>query len=186
LDHLFVTPEAGAAANDRDTRDTAVLRPSAQDFKKPVVSANFIPAAFSDRALSVCGYLDSRFKGFGYEHAEHSARLVRAGFGGEMRMSERGELEPHYYLLSADLTVSTDDSYRDEKSLATNWATWERMYGDPAYRHPWRTTDEFRQFRREMRDAARTANFSLAQRLSLETRWRRWRRSPEAVSSAHL
>jgi len=154
----------------------------------PFVSASLSGqcAVFSDRALSVCGYLDSRFKGYGYEHAEHSARLVRAGFGGEMRMSERGELEPHYYLLSADLTVSADDSYRDEKSLASNWTTWERMYGDPPYRHPWLTTGEFRQFRREMREAARAANFSLAQRLSLETRWRRWRRSPEAASSAHL
>ena len=142
--------------------------------------------AFSDRALSVCGYLDSRFKGYGYEHAEHSARLVRAGFGGEMRMSERGELDPHFYLLQADLTVCADESYRDEKSLAANWTIWERMYGEPVYRHPWRTTGEFRQFRIEMREAARAANFSLAQRLWLESRWRRWRRPPEAAPQANL
>ena len=134
--------------------------------------------AFSDRALSVCGYLDSRFKSYGYEHAEHSARLVRAGFGGEMRMGPRGELDPHYYLLAADLTVYSDESYRDEQSMAANWDTWTKMYGDPVYRHPWRTKKEFRQFRREIRAAIRRANFSMARRLMLQTRWRRWRQPP--------
>jgi GT2 family glycosyltransferase len=137
-------------------------------------------AAFSHSALAVCGYLDSRFKGYGYEHAEHSSRLVRAGFGGEMRMTERGELEPHYYLLASDLAVSSDESYRDEKSLAANWTAWERMYGDPIYRLPWRTGGEFRQFRQEMRAGFRSARFSLPYRLLLETRWARWRRPPGA------
>lgn len=130
--------------------------------------------AFSHRALLVCGYLDPRFKGYGYEHAEHSARLVRAGFGGEMRMTERGELEPHYYLLAADLTVLDDESYRDEESLAANWTTWARMYGDPVYRYPWTTKDEFRQFCREMKSASARANLSMARRLKLQARWARW------------
>jgi hypothetical protein len=119
--------------------------------------------------------MDPRFKGYGYEHAEHSSRLVRAGFGGEMRMTERGELEPHYYLLAADLTVLSDESYRDEESLAANWITWTRMYGDPAYRYPWTTKDELRQFRREMNSAATRAGLSMARRLVLEARWARWR-----------
>lgn len=141
-------------------------------------------AAFSHRALSVCGYLDPRFKGYGYEHAEHSSRLVRAGFGGEMRMTERGELEPHYYLLAADLSVLADESYRDENSLAANWIAWTRMYGDPVYRNPWRTKEEFRQFRQEMRSATNRGNFSPARRLLLEGRWAQWRRmtSPPAKS----
>ena len=145
----------------------------------PFVSASLSGqcAAFSDPALSICGYLDSRFKGYGYEHAEHSARLVRAGYGGEMRMSERGELEPHYYLLAAELTVCTDESYRDEKSLAANWTTWERMYGDPVYRYPWRTKDEFRQFRMEMARARRFANLSMLRRLRLAAQWAGWRRT---------
>lgn len=134
-------------------------------------------AAFADRALSVCGYLDSRFKGYGYEHAEHSSRLVRSGFGGEMRITESGELEPHYYLLAADLSVSSDESYRNEKSLAANWTTWERMYGDPVYRYPWRSKDEFRQFRQEMGPAARSANLSFSRRLRLAAQWMRWCRA---------
>ncbi len=88
----------------------------------PFVSASLSGqcAVFHREALRVCGFLDSRFKGYGYEHAEHSSRLVRAGFGGEMRMSERGETAPHYYLLDSDLTVSADHSYRDEESMALN------------------------------------------------------------------
>ena len=143
-------------------------------------------AAFSDRARSACGYLDSRFKSYGYEHAEHSSRLVRAGFGGEMRMTDRGELEPHYFLLAADLTVSSDESYRDEASLAANWDTWTRMYGEPIYRQPWRTREEFRQFRDEMRSATRRAKFSTARRLRLEARWRQWRRPPESPARAPI
>lgn len=131
--------------------------------------------AFSRRALLVCGYLDPRFRGYGYEHAEHSARLVRAGFGGEMRTTERGELEPHYYLLAADLTVLSDESYRDEESLAANWIAWTKMHGDPIYRFPWRTTREFRQFRREMRAAVRRSPISLMQSLKFETQWVQWR-----------
>jgi GT2 family glycosyltransferase len=135
-------------------------------------------AVFSHRALSICGYLDSRFKGYGYEHAEHSSRLVRAGFGGEMRMAERGELEPHYYLLASDLTVFSDESYRDEESMAANWTAWERMHGESIYRFPWRTKDELQQFGREMREAIRRGRFSAAGRLKLEVRWLRWRRRP--------
>jgi hypothetical protein len=118
--------------------------------------------------------MDSRFKSFGYEHAEHSSRLVRAEFGGEMRITDRGELEPHYYLLAADLTVVSDESYRDEESLAANWIAWTKMYGNPVYRHPWRTTEEFLQFHGEMRAATRRANFSPARRLILEAKWARW------------
>ena len=145
--------------------------------ESPLLSASLSGqcAAFSHHALSVCGYMDPRFKGYGYEHAEHSSRLVRAGFGGEMRMTERGELDPHYYLLAADLTVLSDESYRDEESLAANWITWTRMYGDPVYRHPWTTKDEFRQFRREMKSAAARADLSLGRRLNLEARWAGWR-----------
>jgi glycosyltransferase involved in cell wall biosynthesis len=131
--------------------------------------------AFSDRALSVCGYLDSRFKSYGYEHAEHSARLVRAGFGGEMRMTERGELDPHYYLLAADLTVHSDESYRDEQSMTANWVTWTKMYGEPPYRYPWRTKHDFRQFRREMTVAVQQMKLSAGERIVLQGRWWRWR-----------
>jgi glycosyltransferase involved in cell wall biosynthesis len=134
-------------------------------------------AAFSHSALSVCGYLDSRFKGYGYEHAEHSARLVRSGFGGEMKISKRGEEDPHFYLLAADLSVSPVESYRDEDSLDANWLAWTKMYGDPTYRHPWRTRAEFRQFRCEINTATRQTDFSLARRLMLAAKWNRWRRA---------
>jgi glycosyltransferase involved in cell wall biosynthesis len=156
--------------------------------EKPFLSVSLSGqcAAFSERALSLCGYLDSRFKSYGYEHAEHSARLVRAGFGGEMRMTERGQLEPHFYLLAADLTVQSDESYRDEASLAANWDRWTKMHGDPVYRHPWRTKEEFRQFRQEMRSALRGANFSAIRRLMLESCWRRWRQTPAPAPAAIL
>ena len=125
-------------------------------------------AVFHREALKVCGFIDSRFKGYGYEHAEHSSRLVRAGFGGEMRMAERGEIDPHYYLLASDLSVSADHSYRDEESMALNWIAWSKMYRDPLYRPCWRTTDGLLQFWKEMRTASSRGNFSYRRRLSVD------------------
>src|SRR2546423_1705047 len=142
--------------------------------------------ALSRAALSVCGYLDSRFKSYGYEHAEHSARLVRSGFGGEMRMAKRGEIDPHFYLLKADFTMVPNQSHSNDQSAASNWAAWEKMYGDPAYRYPWRTKDEFRQFRQEMRAAVRGAKFSLRRRLRFEARWPRWRPSSKPARRTNL
>ena len=37
---------------------------------------------FSREALDTIGYMDTRFRGYGYGHVDHSARLVRAGYGG--------------------------------------------------------------------------------------------------------
>ena len=123
------------------------LVPSARLGEKGSVDSPFLSlslsgqcAAFSRQALAVCGFMDSRFKSYGYEHAEHSSRLVRAGFGGEMRMAGSGQLEPHYYFLAADLSVSADESFRNEESLAFQFDYLDNMHGDPVYRHPWRTT----------------------------------------------
>jgi hypothetical protein len=90
-------------------------------------------------------------------------------------MTEREELEPHYYLLAADLTVLSDESYRDDESLAANWIAWTKMHGDPIYRFPWRTIREFRQFQREIRAAVCRSHISLIQRLKLEMKWVQWR-----------
>ena len=139
--------------------------------------------AVSCAALSGCGYLDSRFKSYGYEHAEHSDRLVRSGFGGEMRMAKRGEIDPHFYLLKADFTTVPNTSHWNDESVASNWATWEKMYGDPPFRYPWRTKDEFREFRKEMRRGAREMGLPIWRRFMLETRWLRWRANSVHVST---
>ena len=131
--------------------------------------------AFSRRALSVCGFFDSRFKSYGYEHAEHSSRLVRAGFGGETRPGKRGKSVPCYYLLAANLTMLGAPSYRNEESLGSNWDAWKKMRRDPIYRHPWRTREEFRQFRGEINAATRCANLSRTRRMILRAKWARWR-----------
>jgi glycosyltransferase involved in cell wall biosynthesis len=131
--------------------------------------------AFNRTAISTCGYFDSRFRSYGYEHAEHSARLVRSGFGGEMRMAKRGEIDPHFYLLKADFTILPNESYWDDKSVASNWTAWEKMYGDPVYRYPWRSAVEFRQFRNEMLTAPDCPSSRLQRRWKIRRYWMRWR-----------
>jgi glycosyltransferase involved in cell wall biosynthesis len=150
----------------------------AGDVSSPIISPRVSAqcAAFSREALNVCGFVDTRFTTCDYEHAEHSGRLVRAGFGGEMRLSERGEADPYYYLLSADLTVAFREEPRDEAVLAASWTKWEKMFGDPPYRDAWRTKAEFAQFRREMTMALRRCDFSPVRRISLAAQWIAWRR----------
>src|SRR6185312_2852292 len=39
-------------------------------------------ASYTRNALTYGGYFDSRFKGYGHEHVEHTRRLIRVGYGG--------------------------------------------------------------------------------------------------------
>src|SRR5262249_4809182 len=50
----------------------------------PIVSKNVTAqcSGYSRGALQYGGYFDSRFRGYGFEHIEHSRRMVRVGFGG--------------------------------------------------------------------------------------------------------
>jgi hypothetical protein len=131
-------------------------------------------SAFTRRALSVCGFFDSRFKNYGYEHAEHTRRFVQSGFGGEMRPAGEGKVQNYFYLLADNFTMLHVPSYHDEQSMASNWAAWEKMYRDPIYRQPWRTRAEFDQFRREIDAATRQLDLKLSRRLGLAAKWARW------------
>lgn len=139
-------------------------------------------AAFTRRALSVCGFLDPRFRQYGYEHAEHSGRLVRAGFGGEVKLGRNGKLVPHFYLLAANFTMLRVPSYRDDQSLVANWQVWKKMKPEPVFRYPWRSRVELEQFRSELEPVSRGLKLTVSQRLKLAAKWSRWRTAtPKAV-----
>ena len=42
-------------------------------------------SGFSRASIEAVGYMDPHFKGYGYEHVEHTWRLIRHGYGGVMR-----------------------------------------------------------------------------------------------------
>ncbi len=105
-------------------------------------------SVYSKAALTFGGYFDPRFRGFGHEHVEHSARLIRVGYGGTMEAD--GAL---FYLIRAELTVVTSQSHYDEQQQQRNLALAQSIIGQQDYRSPWRDDKELRQFRSEIESA---------------------------------
>ncbi len=138
--------------------------------------------AFSRDSLLFGGYLDSRFKGYGYEHGEHSRRLVRAGYGGideTPYMTQRVA----YRLIHGALAMVDTDSYSDTEQVDRNLTLAADIQNEQTPRAPWRTDAELRQFRVEMRNAAESARHGFALRRDPAEGaaepfwgWRRWPR----------
>jgi glycosyltransferase involved in cell wall biosynthesis len=106
-------------------------------------------AVFSREAVLFGGYFDTRFHGYGYEHVEHTCRLLRLGYGGEVSTTSgaifkllRGGIDSRFV---PSVIVQTEDQIERNRALA------ERLAWDFSYRAPWGNEDEARQFRGEMR-----------------------------------
>ncbi len=111
-------------------------------------------ASYSRESLDYGGYYDTRFKGYGHEHVEHSRRLVRVGYGGVER-SDGGDGPLLFAMLTGSLTVHNPPSYHDKEQVEHNLAIAHRAMGEQFYRVPWQTDDEMQQFRAEMTSALR-------------------------------
>jgi hypothetical protein len=109
-------------------------------------------SGFSRTALLYGGYLDSRFRGFGQEHVEHTRRLIRVGFGGSYE-NINGEVMPMYRLLQSPIAVRYEHSYLNRGEEERNGLLCQLLLPDETYRMPWREDAELLQFRAEM-DAA--------------------------------
>lgn len=119
----------------------------ADPFRSPVTSGNC--AAFGRRAIRAVGFMDTRFRRYGYEHGEHTERMIRAGFGGEAATRA-------IYLVSSPLTVheigARDRDYAAD--LAVNGDIYLRLREDASlFRPAWRSLAELRALRAELRAA---------------------------------
>ncbi|MBV9757221.1 MAG: class I SAM-dependent methyltransferase [Alphaproteobacteria bacterium] len=105
-------------------------------------------AAFSREALACVGFFDPELGNFGSAHWDHSLRMIRAGYGGELRRD--GALEtPLFYLISGNIMVSDEPSGYP----VYNPADWERFWsrlGQPVHRMPWRNDAEREQLWAEL------------------------------------
>ena len=109
-------------------------------------------ACFSSAALAYGGYLDPRFKGYGYEHAEHSRRLVRVGYGGtEQRID--GEERVQFYLITGHAKEISSTSHQNAEQEDRNLQLARELMGVQGYRAPWGADNELRQFRSEIKSA---------------------------------
>ena len=109
-------------------------------------------ASYSSAALTYGGYYDPRFKGYGYEHVEHSRRLVRIGYGGtEERIN--GEEQVRFFLIKGDVAEVSSKSFVNSADEERNLQLARVIMGEQGYRAPWGEDKEMRQFRAETESA---------------------------------
>ena len=109
-------------------------------------------SSFSSAALTFGGYLDSRFKGYGYEHVEHSRRLVRVGYGGTEERTD-GTAPVLFNLIKGDLAEVDSKSFVNAEDEARNLQLAKQIMGEQGYRSPWGADTQLRQFRSEIESA---------------------------------
>jgi len=109
-------------------------------------------SGFSRSALLFGGYLDSRFRGWGHEHVEHTRRLLRVGYGGTYEEID-GEVRPIYRLLKGDIEVTNPPSHGNPADRDRNLLLCRQLLSEESYRMPWRDDTELQQFRAEIDQA---------------------------------
>jgi len=109
-------------------------------------------SGYSATALLYGGYFDSRFRGDGEEHVEHTRRLLRVGYGGTYEEID-GEVRPIYKLLKSCIEVTNPNSFSDQGDRDRNWLVCRQLLFDETYRMPWRDDAELIQFREEIANA---------------------------------
>lgn len=109
-------------------------------------------SAYASAALTFGGYLDSRFRGYGHEHVEHTRRLIRVGYGGSDHRVD-GQEQVRYVLIKGDLEVVASESYQKAEEQELNQSLARTLMNEHGYRAPWRGDAEVRQFRAETESA---------------------------------
>lgn len=98
-------------------------------------------AVFNQRALDHVGYMDSRFTGYGYEHAEHTQRMIETGYGGLVK--DEGEARLHCpFLIQSSLEVTERRTELPEEEIARSGVIWSQIRHDQLYRAAWRNDTE--------------------------------------------
>jgi GT2 family glycosyltransferase len=139
------------AADMRDLRHVPPATPS-----HPYVCSEMSAQCngYSRETINVVGFMDSRFGRYGHEHVEHTQRLIRAGYGGEI--NQNGS---QWYVIDAKLTMHPEPSWASTDAVAANAAVAARIAGDPIHRWPWADDEAMRIFRAEQQ-AVRPKNSS--------------------------
>ncbi|GBQ29578.1 hypothetical protein AA0472_3016 [Acetobacter estunensis NRIC 0472] len=105
-------------------------------------------SAFSRRALADVGFMDTRFRRYGFEHVDHTNRFIRAGYGGIQEKEGEERLLP--YLIHSNLEVRGLDKGPDYEGISFNSPIYKKLAKEEIYRHAWRGDEEAAFLRYEM------------------------------------
>lgn len=131
-------------------------------FVNPAATAQCL--SLSAHVLRQVGFLDSRFHGWGHEHAEWTTRIKRAGYGYKEILLPDGRRAKAQLYLSGGLHSVDTLSFRDEAQALRNRAVAARLRGEGLYRRPWQSQEERHEFLSEQA-AAGVAGEELARRI---------------------
>lgn len=109
-------------------------------------------SVYAREAILYGGYMDTRFDGYGFEHVEHSRRLMRLGYGGQIEQID-GEPIPVHLLIDGGITVTHPPSHGTDADIARNRTLCRDLLQDDSVRAPWRTERDLATFRAEIEDA---------------------------------
>lgn len=93
-------------------------------------------SSFSREALDAVGYMDTLFRKYGFEHGEHTRRLLRLGYG--------GVAEPlGHYLIGSPLGLMDLFADLHQDALPENRIIYQHLVDEPqTFRRAWRTRAE--------------------------------------------
>ncbi|HEY1931063.1 MAG TPA: glycosyltransferase [Acetobacteraceae bacterium] len=109
-------------------------------------------AVYSREAILFGGYYDSRFRGYGHEHVEHSLRMVRLGYGGADEEVDGAQVTV-FKLLKTSMQFAKTTSFFDQAQADRNYTLARQLLLDATYRAPWHDEAAMQQFRDEMRSS---------------------------------
>jgi GT2 family glycosyltransferase len=131
----------------------------------------FVNSSATAQCLSVSvqvvervGFLDSRFTGWGHEHAEWTTRIKRAGYGYRTIELPDGRRPKAQLYLSGGLRSDDAASFRDPEQVRRNRDVAAGLAGEPLFRAPWRGATERDEFLAEQA-AAGVNGSELARRI---------------------
>jgi GT2 family glycosyltransferase len=135
---------------------------AADPWVNPAATAQCL--SISAEVLERVGYLDSRFRGWGHEHAEWTTRIKRAGYGFQPITLPDGRRPKAQLYLAGGLRSNDGVSFREEEQTRRNRELAQRLHGEPVFRCPWRDDAERGEFLAEQ-SAAGIDGAVLARRL---------------------
>jgi hypothetical protein len=92
--------------------------------------------ASSRTALNQVGFLDSRFKGYGHEHAEWTMRFHKSGYGVSRQFIDGKKV--NYNLMLGSMMPLYEPSASDKSAVAENRKLTSQLKAEQVYRLPWR------------------------------------------------
>ena len=134
----------GCIDREADMRDLRHVPPATPSHPYACSEMSAQCNGYSREALNVVGFMDSRFGRYGHEHVEHTARLIRAGYGGEV--NSHGQ---QWYVIDAGITMHPEPSWGSRGAIVENAAIAASIAGEPVHRWPWTDDEGMREFRRE-------------------------------------